>query len=116
MPSAISTNALLAAVSMPPPLVKHATPLHELKVTLNGIHAEMELLDEGSELVIIHEDVWKKTQAPISKDIRMCMQTANSSSQDMSGCLKMLEIDVDGIKTQAHAYVIADTPYRLLLG
>jgi hypothetical protein len=76
----------------------------------------MALLDEGSELVVIREDVWKKTQAPINKDIRMRMQTANGSSQGMSGCLEMLEIDVDGIKTWAHACVIADAPYRLLLG
>ncbi|OAX31889.1 hypothetical protein K503DRAFT_702977, partial [Rhizopogon vinicolor AM-OR11-026] len=101
---------------MPPPIVEHATPLRELKVMLNGIHAEMGLLDEGSELVVIREDVWRKTQAPINKDIRMRMQTPNGSSQDMSGCLEMLEIDVDGIKTWAHAYVIANAPYRLLLG
>ena len=111
-----TSDALSAAISVPPPLVEHATPLRELKVTLNGIHTEMGLLDEGSELVVIREDVWKQTQAPINKDIRMRMQTANGSSQDMSGCLEMLEIDVDGIKTWAHAYVIADAPYRLLLG
>ncbi|KAG2739862.1 hypothetical protein P692DRAFT_201728967, partial [Suillus brevipes Sb2] len=109
-------TTLAAAVTIPPPRVEHATPLRELKVTLNGIHMEMALLDEGSELVVIREDVWKKTQAPINKDIRMRMQTANGSSQGMSGCLEMLEIDVDGIKTWAHAYVIADAPYRLLLG
>jgi hypothetical protein len=44
------------------------------------------------------------------------MQTANRSSQDMAGCLEMLEIDVDGIKMWVHAYVIADAPYCLLLG
>ncbi|OAX30861.1 hypothetical protein K503DRAFT_704715 [Rhizopogon vinicolor AM-OR11-026] len=94
----------------------NATPLCELKV-LNSIHEEVGLLDEGSELVVIHKDVWKKMRAPINKDgICMCMQTANGSSQDMSGCLEMLEIDVDGIKTWAHAYIIADAPYHLLLG
>ncbi|KAG2063734.1 hypothetical protein BDR04DRAFT_1186167 [Suillus decipiens] len=83
---------------------------------LNGIHGEMALLDEGSELVVIQEDVWKKTRAPINKNIHMRMQTANRGSQDMSGCLEMLKIDIDGIKTWAHAYVIADAPYLLLLG
>ncbi|KAG2096553.1 uncharacterized protein F5147DRAFT_583972, partial [Suillus discolor] len=60
--------------------------------------------------------VWRKTQAPINKNIHMHMQTANGGSQDMSGCLEMLEINVDGIKMWAHAYVIADAPYCLLLG
>ncbi|KAG2066410.1 hypothetical protein BDR04DRAFT_990660, partial [Suillus decipiens] len=90
--------------------------LRKLKVMLNGIHGEMALLDEGSELVVIQEDVWKKTRAPINKNICMRMQTANRGSQDMSGCLEMLKIDINGIKTWAHAYVIADAPYCLLLG
>jgi hypothetical protein len=46
----------------------------------------------------------------------MRMQTANRGSQDMAGCSEMLEIDVEGIKTWAHAYVVPDTPYWLLLG
>jgi len=111
-----STTTLATTVSVPPPQIEHATPLCELKVMLNGVHTEMALLDEGLELVVIQEGVWKKTQAPINKNICMRMQTANGSSQDMAGCLEMLEIDVDGIKTWAHAYVIADAPYRLLLG
>ncbi|KAJ8582376.1 hypothetical protein M405DRAFT_750358, partial [Rhizopogon salebrosus TDB-379] len=91
-------------------------PLRELRVTLNGTHSELGLLDEGSEIVVIHEDAWRKTNAPRNEQIRMRMQTANGGSQDMGGCVEMLEIDVDGIKTWAHAYVVPDAPYRLLLG
>ncbi|KIK32962.1 hypothetical protein CY34DRAFT_42394, partial [Suillus luteus UH-Slu-Lm8-n1] len=90
--------------------------LREIRVTLNGIHSELGLLDEGSEIVVIREDVWRKTNAPINQSVRMHMQTANGGSQEMAGCLEMLEIDVEGIKTWAHAYVVPDAPYRLLLG
>ncbi|KAG1874755.1 hypothetical protein DFJ58DRAFT_721750 [Suillus subalutaceus] len=48
-----SATTLAAAIPVPPPQIEHATPLRELKVTLNGIHMEMALLDEGSELVVI---------------------------------------------------------------
>ena len=34
----------------------------------------------------------------------------------MGGCVEMLEIDIAGIKTWAHAYVVPDAPYQLLLG
>lgn len=34
----------------------------------------------------------------------------------MSGCMEMLEIDIDSVKTWAHAYVVSDAPYQLLLG
>ncbi|KAJ8579729.1 hypothetical protein M405DRAFT_870035 [Rhizopogon salebrosus TDB-379] len=77
---AVSMAALTASGATLPPQIEHATPLRELKVMLNGIHEEVGLLDEGSELVVIREDVWKKTRAPINKDVRMRMQTANGSS------------------------------------
>ena len=44
------------------------------------------------------------------------MQTANGGVQEMPGCIEMLEIDVEGMKTWAHAFVIPDAPYRILLG
>ncbi|KAG2071723.1 hypothetical protein BDR04DRAFT_962074, partial [Suillus decipiens] len=62
------------------------------------------------------KDIWEKTKASINTNICMRMQTANGGSQDMAGCLEMLEIEVDGIKSWAHAYVIPDAPYHLLLG
>jgi hypothetical protein len=83
---------------------------------INGVHPELGLLDEGSEIVVIREDIWKKTKAPINKEAPMRMQTANGGSQEMAGCVEMLEIEVEGIKTWAHAYVVPDAPYRLLLG
>jgi hypothetical protein len=91
-------------------------PLREICVTLNGVHPELGLLNEGSEIVVIRKDIWEKTKAPINREIRMRMQTANRGLQEMAGCVEMLEIDVEGIKTWAHAYVVPDAPYHLLLG
>jgi hypothetical protein len=91
-------------------------PLREIRVTLNGSHSELALLDEGSDIVVIRQDIWQKTNTPINQHVRMHMQTANGGSQEMAGCLEMLEIDVEGIKTWAHAYVVPEAPYRFLLG
>lgn len=112
--TSFSTNVTTSPA--PPAQIEHATPLREICVTLNGTHSELGLLDEGSEIVVIREDIWKKTNAPINKNVRMRMQTANGSSQEMAGCLEMLEIEVEGIKTWVHAYIVPDAPYRLLLG
>ncbi|EIW84689.1 hypothetical protein CONPUDRAFT_34772, partial [Coniophora puteana RWD-64-598 SS2] len=90
--------------------------LRELRVTLNGSHEEHALLDEGSEIVVIRQDIWQKLGLPANKERTMIMQTANGTTQEMAGCAEMLEIDVGGIKTWAHAYVVPDSPYRLLLG
>ena len=107
IPSFTATNEL----SVSPPLIEYSTPLRELKVTINGIHEEITLLDNGSEIVVICEDIWKASQAEINSNIKLHMQTAKGGIQHMPGCLKMLKIDVDGLKTWAHAFVIPDTPY-----
>jgi hypothetical protein len=109
----LSTNI---AVSFPPAQVKCATPLWEICITLNGIHSKLTLLDKGSEIVVIWEDIWKQTKAPINQEAHMRMQMVNGGSQEMYRCIEMLEIDVEGIKTWAHAYVVPNAPYHLLLG
>ena len=113
IPSFAATNEI-SAIS--PPHIEYSTPLCELRVTINGIHKELALLDDGSEIVIIREDIWKASQAKINSNVKMHMQTANGGIQHMPSCLEMLEIVIDGLKTWAHAFVIPDAPYRLLLG
>jgi hypothetical protein len=113
--TALSANACTSN-TIPPLQVEHATPLWELRVTLNGVHSELGLLDEGFEIVVIHKNVWRKTNAPWNQEIWMRMQTANRGAQDMGRCIEMLEIDVEGIKTWTHVYIVPDAPYRLLLG
>ncbi|KAH7922153.1 hypothetical protein BV22DRAFT_977184, partial [Leucogyrophana mollusca] len=90
--------------------------LREIEVLVNRVKTELGLLDEGSEIVVIREDAWRESQAAINECMRMMMQTANGAFQETKGCLEMLEIDVDGLKKWAHAYVVPDAPYRLLLG
>jgi len=112
IPSFVATNE----VSTICPLhVEYSTPLHELKVTLNGVHEELALLNDGSEIVVICEDIWKASQAKINFNVKMHMRTANGTIQHMPGCLEMLEIVVEGLKTWAHAFVIPDVLYCLLL-
>jgi hypothetical protein len=108
VPTTVSSTNILTPDNAQPLLVELATPLREIPVMINGVHPELGLLDEGSEIIVIQEDIWKKTKAPINKEARMRMQTANGGSQEMAGCVEMLEIEVEGIKAWAHTYVVSD--------
>lgn len=113
---AVVANATVEPDVSTPLLVEYSTPLCELPVKLNGIHEDLALLNEGSEIVVIREDVWKECKVPMNAGLHLKMQTANGGTQLMHGCVEMLEIEVAGIRTWAHAYVIPNAPYRLLLG
>ena len=47
----------LVSVLMRPVHIEHVNPLRELKVMVNGMKEEFELLDGGSEIVIMREDL-----------------------------------------------------------
>ena len=113
---AFAASNEFSTTAIAPPHIEYSTPLHELRITLNIIHEELGLLDDGSEIVVICEDIWKASQAKINSQVRMRMQMANRGVQEMPGCIEMLEIDVEGLKTWAHAFIIPDAPYRILLG
>jgi len=105
-----------ALVTLPEMLVEFATPLREIKVVVMGRRREMGLLDEGSEIVIVQEDLCKELGLEVNKKRRMTMQTANGGKEEMQGCVEYLELEVGGVKTYAHAFVVQIAPYRLLLG
>ena len=44
------------------------------------------------------------------------MQTANRGKEELQGCVEYLELEVGGVKTYAHAFVVQSAPYWLLLG
>jgi len=46
----------------------------------------------------------------------MTMQTANGGKEGMLGCVEYLELEVEGVRTYTHAFVMQSAPYRLLLG
>ncbi|KAF8802583.1 hypothetical protein BYT27DRAFT_7060660, partial [Phlegmacium glaucopus] len=81
-----------------------------------GRREEVGLLDEGSEIVVMRRDLCEELGAVVNKNRRMTMQVANNVKEGLEGCVEFLEIDVGGVKTYAHAFVVTSAPYRLLLG
>jgi len=105
-----------ALVTLPEMPVEFPTPLREVEVVVIGRYRELGLLDEGSEIVIVREDLCKELGLEVNKKRRMTMQTANRGKEEMQGCVEYLELEVRGVKTYAHAFVVQSAPYWLLLG
>jgi len=52
----------------------------------------------------------------VNREWKMTMQTANGEKEGMLGCVEYLELEVEGVRTYVHVFVVQSTPYRLLLG
>ena len=81
-----------------------------------GRQRELGLLDEGSEIVIVREDLCDELGLEVNRKRRMMMQTANGGKKELQGCVEYLELKVGRVKTYAHTFMVQSAPYRLLLG
>lgn len=57
-----------ALVSIPDIPLEFATPLQEVEVIVMGKQREMGLLDKGSEIVIVREDLCQELGAEVNKE------------------------------------------------
>lgn len=104
-------NATLNQQGQAVPDLDFCMPLHEMDVVVGGKVVEAALLDEGLEIVVIRKDLWRDSGYGVNKARTMSMQTANLGEEEMEGCVEYLELEVRGIRTWAHAFVVEKAPF-----
>ncbi|KAF5329970.1 hypothetical protein D9611_010409 [Ephemerocybe angulata] len=91
--------------------------LREMDVRVNGGKRWIvATVDSGSELVVVSRKMVEKCGLIPNEKIELSMEAANGAVEKMGGCVEWLEIEVEGMKTWVHAFVVEDAPYDLLLG
>jgi len=91
--------------------VEFAIPFREVEVVVMGQHHELGLLDEGSEIVIIQEDLCDELGLEVNRKQRLTMQTANGGKEEIQDYVEYLELEVGEVKTYAHAFVVQSALY-----
>ncbi|KZS86452.1 hypothetical protein SISNIDRAFT_414384 [Sistotremastrum niveocremeum HHB9708] len=94
----------------------HSLPLQEVATVVNGRFDEWGVLDDGSSIIVIREDLWKETMLPISPAHAMRMEGADTSKSVTLGSVQDLRITVGEITVLVQAQVVKNAPFRLLLG
>jgi len=54
-------------------------------------------------------------QLVVNREWKMIMQTANGGKEEIQECVEYLELEVEEVKTYAHAFVVQSALYWLLL-
>ena len=91
-------------------------PLHEIDILMNNLHTEASILNQGSQIVVIQEDLANKVDAQINTQHTLCMKGTNGSTSRTFSCAKDLEMHIGGVSFTIHAHVVHTAPFRLLLG
>ena len=95
---------------------KFSLPLREIDVLVNSRKTEAGVLHQGSQIVIIREDLANEVGTQINTQRVLQMEGANSSTSRTLGCAEDLEMRIGDVSFTIHAHVVRTAPFRLLLG
>ena len=102
---------------MPAQIEPHySLALQEVDITLAGISSEPGVIDPGSQIVVIRQDLAQEIKAPVNLARRLEMEGANGVSNWTVGCTEYLPMRISDISFSLHAHVVEHAPFRLLLG
>jgi hypothetical protein len=82
----------------------------------NGIK-ELAVLDDGSSIIVMHQDLWKEIgNLPLIKNEAVTMECADASLNQTMGLVWNLPVKIGRITFFVQAQVVHNAPYRFLLG
>ncbi|KAI9507179.1 hypothetical protein F5148DRAFT_981775, partial [Russula earlei] len=90
--------------------------LQEVDITFTPDLTEPGVIDPGSQIVVIRQDLAREVNAKINYTQRLAMESANRLTSWMVGCAENLPMRIGDISFVLHAYVVEQAPMRLLLG
>ncbi|KAI9435904.1 hypothetical protein F5148DRAFT_989786, partial [Russula earlei] len=107
-------------LSSPLPLTapepEYSLPLQEVDITFTPDLTEPGVIDPGSQIVVIRQDLAREVNAKINYAQRLAMESANGLTSWTVGCAENLPMRIGDISFALHAYVVEQAPMRLLLG
>jgi hypothetical protein len=74
------------------------------------------ILDEGSQIIGIHHDIWEHLGLPLLKDHNILMESANATMEMTMGLLQDLPACIGDSTFYLQVQVFENAPYEMLLG
>jgi hypothetical protein len=94
----------------------YSLPLQEINVLIGGRTLEAGVLDSGSQIVVIRQDLAREVGAYINPNRLLEMEGANGATNWTLGCAEYLKMKIGDVPVKIHAHVVEHAPFRLLLG
>lgn len=95
---------------------EYSLPLREIDVLINNTISEAGVLDQGSQIVVIRQDLAQEAGVIINRRFQLEMEGANGLVSKTLGCAENLIMQIGDVAFKVHAHVVDRAPFRLLLG
>ncbi len=90
--------------------------MREIDVQVGGKIIEAGVIDPGSQIIVMREDLAREVGATINADHLLQMEGANRATNWTLGCAEYLPMRAGDVSFTVHAHVVERAPFRLLLG
>ena len=94
----------------------YSLPLREIDIQVGGKVIEAGVIDPGSQIVVMREDLAREVGAAINAGRVLQMEGANGATNWTLGCAEYLPMRIGDLSFTVHAHVVERAPFRLLLG
>ncbi|KAL3682808.1 hypothetical protein R1sor_000830 [Riccia sorocarpa] len=89
----------------------------QTKVKLEGLaEPVMALVDHGSEINIITQEIWERGQWPIEKDHGWAFRSANNERSQMYGACPNVRVKIGDVEVDQHFFVHSTASFPVILG
>jgi hypothetical protein len=93
----------------------YSLPLHEIEVQVGDKIKETGVIDPGSQIIVMWEDLARQVGTTINTNHSLQMEGANGVTNWTLGCTKHLPMCIGNISFMVHAHVVKCALFRLLL-
>lgn len=95
---------------------RNAESLREIQVQINNVGFENAILDSGSQIVSMSQQVAVEMGLSWNPSLSINMQSANNQLERTLGIAENVKIMVGGIVVYLQIHIVRNPPYRVLLG
>jgi hypothetical protein len=105
-------SAFSASVRKP----AYSLPLREIDIRIRDRVTEAGVINPGSQIIVIREDLAREVGATINTSRVLQMEGANGATNWTLSCAEFLPMRAGDVAFEVHTHVVEHVPFRLLLG
>jgi hypothetical protein len=95
---------------------KDSVPLAETDVLVNGDITVSALIDDGCQVIVVHQDLWRELQIAKHPQEALRLESVDQNVSITQGRIRNLPVTMGGITFYLQAQVVSKAPAGLILG
>ena len=94
-----------------PHSAEYSLPLREIDVLVNGMVPEAGILDQGSQIIVMRQDLAQEAGVRFNTSHQLDMEGTNGLASKTMGCAENLTMQIGDVVFEVHAHIVERAPF-----